>query len=92
MEQDKKKLAWMFAALAIAVIGLMVYLVLTQFGGPKTPVEETVTATIPDGEIQKMTASKSEAFRGTISTDAYFDMLGEQCGTFRAFLVPTNDA
>ena len=79
MEQDKKKLAWMFAALAIAVIGLMVYLVLTQFGGPKTPVEETVTATIPDGEIQKMTASKSEAFRGTISTDAYFDMLGEQC-------------
>jgi hypothetical protein len=79
MEQDKKKLAWMFAALAIAVIGLMVYLVLTQFGGPKTLVEETVTATIPDGEIQKMTASKSEAFRGTISTDAYFDMLGEQC-------------
>ena len=78
MEQDKKKLAWMFAALAIAVIGLMVYLVLTQFGGPKTPVEETVTATIPDGEIQKMTASKSEAFRGTISTDAYFEMLGEQ--------------
>ena len=68
----------MFAALAIAVIGLMVYLVLTQFGGSKTPVEETVTATIPDGEIQKMTASKSEAFRGTISTDAYFEMLGEQ--------------
>ena len=78
MEQDKKKLAWMFAALAIAVIGLMVYLVLTQFGGPKTPVEEAVTATIPDGEVQKMTASKSEAFRGNISTDAYFDMLGEQ--------------
>ena len=68
----------MFAALAIAVIGLMVYLVLTQFGGPKTPVEEAVTATIPDGEVQKMTASKSEAFRGNISTDAYFDMLGEQ--------------
>ena len=78
MEQDKKKLAWMFAALAITVIGLMVYLVLTQFGGSKTPVEKTVTATIPDGEVQKMTASKSEAFRGTISTDAYFDMLGEQ--------------
>ena len=71
-------MACMFAALAIAVIGLMVYLVLTQFGGPKTPVEEAVTATIPDGEVQKMTASKSEAFRGNISTDAYFDMLGEQ--------------
>ncbi|MBR1576816.1 MAG: conjugative transposon protein TraM [Bacteroidales bacterium] len=35
-------------------------------------------ATIPDGEAQKMTGSKSEAFRGSVSTDAYFEMLSDR--------------
>jgi len=67
---------WMFAALCVAVVGLMIYLILTQFGGSSQPVqEESVVASLPDGEVQQMTGSKSEAFRGSISTDAYFDML-----------------
>ena len=67
---------WMFAALCVAVVGLMIYLILTQFGGSSKPVqEESVVASLPDGEVQQMTGSKSEAFRGSISTDAYFDML-----------------
>ena len=78
MEKDKKKLLLMFIALAVAMIGLGVYMVLTQFGGKDSPKQETsVTAPLPDGEVQRMTASKSEAFRGTVSTDAYFDMLGD---------------
>ena len=76
MEQDNKKMIWMFAALCVAVVGLMIYLILTQFGGSSQPVqEESVVASLPDGEVQQMTGSKSEAFRGSISTDAYFDML-----------------
>ena len=68
----------MFIALAVAMIGLGVYMVLTQFGGEDNPKQETsVTAPLPDGEVQRMTASKSEAFRGALSTDAYFDMLGD---------------
>ena len=78
MDNDKKKMIWMFAGLCVAVLGLMIYLMVTQFGGTNVPNEDNVTATIPDGEIQKMTASKSEAFRGSISTDAYFDMLGKE--------------
>ena len=67
---------WMFAALCVAVVGLMIYLILTQFGGsPKPAQEESVVATLPDGEVRQMAGSKSEAFRGSISTDAYFDML-----------------
>ena len=76
MENDKKKMVWMFAALCVAVIGLMVYLVATQFGGHKAQVQDTsIVPTLPDGEVQQMSGSKSEAFRGNISTDAYFDML-----------------
>ena len=78
MEKDKKKLLMMFIALAVTMVGLGVYVVLTQFGGKDSPKQETsVTAPLPDGEVQRMTASKSEAFRGSVSTDAYFDMLGE---------------
>ena len=78
MEDDKKKMMWLFAALCVAVIGLMVYLVLTQFGGgASSPAAENVVQTLPDGEVQQMAGSKSEAFRGSVSTDAYFEMLGD---------------
>ena len=65
MEQDNKKMIWMFAALCVAVVGLMIYLILTQFGGSSKPTqEESVVATLPDGEVRQMAGSKSEAFRG----------------------------
>ena len=77
MQLDKKKMAWLFGAFCVLVIGLMVYVFLTQFGGgSKAPTEESVTATIPDGEAQKMSDSKSEAFRGRVSTEDYFAELG----------------
>ena len=77
MENDKKKMMWMFVGLCVAVVGLMVYLVMTQFGGgTSSPAAENVVQTLPDGEALQMAGSKSEAFRGTVSTDAYFDMLG----------------
>ena len=70
-------MAWLFGAFCVLVIGLMVYVFLTQFGGgSKAPTEESVTATIPDGEAQKMSDSKSEAFRGRVSTEDYFAELG----------------
>ena len=59
MEQDNKKMIWMFAALCVAVVGLMIYLILTQFGGsPKPTQEESVVATLPDGEVRQMAGSK----------------------------------
>ena len=72
---------WMFIGLCIVVVGLVVYLVLTQFGGgaPKAVVdEESVVTALPDGEAREMASSKSEAFRGNVSTDAYFEMLSGQ--------------
>ena len=60
------------------VIGFLIFVFISQFGGgSKAPAEESVTATIPDGEVQKMSDSKSEAFRGRVSTEDYFAELGE---------------
>ena len=69
---------WMFIGLCIVVVGLAVYLVLTQFGGGSKAVmaDENVVAGLPDGEAREMASSKSEAFRGSVSTEAYFEMLG----------------
>lgn len=75
---NKKQMVWMFAGLCVVVVGLAVYLVLTQFGGSgKAPAQDkSVVAALPDGEVQEMASSKSEAFRGSVSTDEYFEMLG----------------
>ena len=73
---DKKQMKWMFVGLCVAVVGLMVYLALTQFGGGPKPVSDgNVVTSLPDGEAREMASSKSEAFRGSVSTDAYFEML-----------------
>ena len=75
---DKKQMKWMFVGLCVAVVGLMVYLVLTQFGGGTKAVSDgNVVTSLPDGEAREMASSKSEAFRGSVSTDAYFEMLGD---------------
>ena len=65
------------AQLKLKTLNANPYVFLTQFGsGSKAPAEESVTATIPDGEAQKMSDSKSEAFRGRVSTEDYFAELG----------------
>ena len=74
--ESKKQMVWMFAGLCVVVVGLAVYLVLTQFGGGSPAVSDgNVVTVLPDGEVQEMASSKSEAFRGSVSTDAYFEML-----------------
>lgn len=66
-------------ALGVLLFGGLVWFLATEFGGKTGPVQEkSVTATIPDGEVQKMSDSKSEAFRGSVSTDAYFEQLGQK--------------
>ena len=77
MQLDKKKQALLFGAICVMVIGFLIFVFISQFGGgSKAPAEESVTATIPDGEVQKMSDSKSEAFRGRVSTEDYFAELG----------------
>lgn len=78
MQLDKKKQALLFGAICVLVIGFLIFVFISQFGGGrKAPAEESVTATIPDGEVQKMSDSKSEAFRGRVSTEDYFAELGK---------------
>ena len=78
MQLDKKKQALLFGAICVLVIGFLIFVFISQFGGgSKAPAEESVTATIPDGEVQKMSDSKSEAFRGRVSTEDYFAELGK---------------
>ena len=72
---DKKKMLIAAIALAVLLAGAVIWMLIP---GGKTVEDTQVTATIPDGEVQKMADSKSEAFRGSVSTDAYFDMLGAQ--------------
>ncbi|MBP3258022.1 MAG: conjugative transposon protein TraM [Bacteroidales bacterium] len=78
MQLDKKKQALLFGAICVMVIGFLIFVFISQFGGgSRAPAEESVTATIPDGEVQKMSDSKSEAFRGRVSTEDYFAELGK---------------
>ena len=66
-------------ALGVLLFGGLVWFLASEFGSKKEAVQEkSVTATIPDGEVQKMSESKSEAFRGSVSTDAYFEQLGQK--------------
>ena len=74
---EKKTIKRLFVAACVAVVGLMAYLAVSLFcgKGEKAP-EGNVTAVLPDGEVQRMSDSKSEAFRGNVSTDTYFAQLG----------------
>lgn len=86
---DKKKMLIAVIALAVLLVGALVWMVLS---GKKPATEETqVTATIPDGEAQKMSDSKSEAFRGSVSTDAYFEMLAGREADDDISLVSSSD-
>ncbi len=71
---DKKKILIVAVLLGLALIGALLFSVLSS--REKKPAEESITAELPDGEVQKMSASKSEAFRGRVSTEEYFDQLG----------------
>jgi hypothetical protein len=74
---DKKKILIACIALGVLLVGTMVWFFVSENSGKAgNGTEKSVTATLPDGEVQRMTDSKSEAFRGRVSTDDYFDQLG----------------
>ena len=74
---DKKKILIACIALGVLLVGTMVWFFVSENSGKAgNGAEKSVTATLPDGEVQRMTDSKSEAFRGRVSTDDYFDQLG----------------
>lgn len=81
-DKSNKKLLWGFVALAVVVMGLVVFALVTQFrpsDGEKTE-RASVEVGIPDGVAQEIADRKSEAFRGKVSTEEYFDGLGHQAG------------
>lgn len=67
-----------YIGLCVLFVGAGVYYFASRRRPSEGPADKSVMATIPDGEAQKMTGSKSEAFRGSVSTDAYFEMLSDR--------------
>lgn len=67
-----------YIGLCMLFVGAGVYYFASRRRPSEGPADKSVMATIPDGEAQKMTGSKSEAFRGSVSTDAYFEMLSDR--------------
>ena len=81
-DKNNKKLLWGFVTLVVVVVGLVVFALVTQFrpsGGEKTE-RASVEVGIPDGVAQEIADRKSEAFRGKVSTEEYFDGLGHKAG------------
>ncbi len=81
-DKNNKKLLWGFVALVVVVVGLVVFALVTQFrpsDGEKTE-RASVEVGIPDGVAQEIADRKSEAFRGKVSTEEYFDGLGHKAG------------
>ena len=72
---DTNKKWYLFAGLAVVVIGLVVFLVVTVFGGsPSSPAASgSVPVVIPDGDVASLEDSKSKVYRG--STESYFEQL-----------------
>ena len=81
-DKSNKKLLWGFVALAVVVVGLVVFAVVTQFrpSGGEQAERASVEVGIPDGVAQEIADRKSEAFRGKVSTEEYFDGLGHKAG------------
>ena len=77
-KQIDKKTLILFIVLAVLVVGLVVVMLVSSFKSPGDGTSEkaSISATLPDGEIQEMEGRKSIAFRGSVSTDDYFDQLG----------------
>ena len=81
-DKNSKKLLWGFVALVVVVVGLVVFALVTQFrpSGGEQAERASVEVGIPDGVAQEIADRKSEAFRGKVSTEEYFDGLGHKAG------------
>ena len=81
-DKNSKKLLWGFVALVVVVVALVVFALVTQFrpSGGEQAERASVEVGIPDGVAQEIADRKSEAFRGKVSTEEYFDGLGHKAG------------
>jgi len=72
---DKKKKWLLFAALVAVVVGLIIVMVFSVFVPTREPAgaSGSVVSVIPEGEAERMEASKSKVYRG--STEDYYKML-----------------
>ena len=77
-DKNNKKLLWGFVALVVVVVGLVVFALVTQFrpSGGEQAERASVEVGIPDGVAQEIADRKSEAFRGKVYKEEYFDGLG----------------
>ena len=76
MQLDKKSMLILMVVAGVALTGLLAISFIPQ--NKKGPSDEGVTQTISDGIAQEMADSKSDAYRGLVSTDDYFDQLGKR--------------
>ena len=83
LDKNNKKMVWGFAALCVAVVGLVVYAVVSQFKPSKQDQTErqSIEIDIPDGVAQEMADRKSDAFRGKVSTAEYYEYLGDRAAS-----------
>ena len=72
---DMNKKWYLFAGLAVVVIGLVVFLFVSVFGGSSAVPASggSVPVVIPDGDVASLEDSKSKVYRG--STESYFEQL-----------------
>jgi len=75
MQLDKKTTYILMGVAVVVLIGLL--FISFRPSGPKNPADEGVTQTITDGIAQEMADSKSDAYRGRVSTEEYFAELGK---------------
>ena len=70
---DTNKKWYLFAGLAVVVIGLVVFLFVSVFGGSSAVPASggSVPVVIPDGDVSALEDSKSKVYRG--STESYFE-------------------
>ena len=74
MAVDKKT---MWAFIGLASVGIVMMVVSSFKGRGPGPAPDSVTLTVPDGEIKEVPDSKSAAMRGAVSLDKYFAELDE---------------
>ena len=73
MQLDKKKTLILMFVIGAALLGLLVVAFWPQ--KKAGPADDGVTQTISDGVAQEMADSKSDAYRGRVSTEEYFEQL-----------------
>jgi len=75
MQLNRKTTFILMGVAGVVLFGLL--FISFRPNGPKASADEGVTQTITDGIAQEMADSKSDAYRGRVSTEEYFAELGK---------------